>query len=55
MLQRYPAARRALAALAGSISAETMRNLNYQVDVQHRDARQVAAEFVRQLPPADQP
>jgi osmoprotectant transport system substrate-binding protein len=50
MLRRYPAARRALMALAGTISAETMRNLNYQVDVQHRDARQVAAEFLRHLP-----
>jgi osmoprotectant transport system substrate-binding protein len=50
MLQRYPAARRALTALAGTISAETMRNLNYQVDVRHRDTRQVAAEFVQHLP-----
>ena len=49
-LQRYPAARRALIALGGTISAETMRHLNYQVDVQHRDARQVAAEFVQHLP-----
>ena len=55
MLQRYPAARRALMALAGTISAETMRNLNYQVDVQHRDARQVAAEFVQHLPPVGTP
>jgi glycine betaine/choline ABC-type transport system substrate-binding protein len=55
MLQRYPAARRALMALAGTISAETMRNLNYEVDVQHRDARQVALEFVSHLPPAGTP
>jgi osmoprotectant transport system substrate-binding protein len=55
MLRRYPAARRALIALAGTISAETMRNLNYQVDVQHRDARQVAAEFVSHLPPVGKP
>lgn len=54
MLRRYPAARRALDALGGTISAETMRNLNYQVDVQHRDTRQVAAEFLQQrLPPVD--
>ena len=52
MLRRYPAARRALEALAGSISAETMSNMNYQVDVQHRDARQVASEFVQHLRPA---
>lgn len=50
ILRRYPAARRALDALGGTISAETMRNLNYQVDVQHRDARQVAAEFLQHLP-----
>jgi len=50
MLERYPAARRALIALGWTISAETMRNLNYQVDVEHRDARKVAAEFVQHLP-----
>jgi glycine betaine/choline ABC-type transport system substrate-binding protein len=55
MLQRYPAARGALMALAGTISAGTMRNLNYEVDVQHRDVRQVAAEFVRHLPAVSQP
>jgi osmoprotectant transport system substrate-binding protein len=55
MLRRYPAARRALMALRGTISAETMRNLNYQVDVQHRDVRQVAAEFVQHQPLVGRP
>jgi glycine betaine/choline ABC-type transport system substrate-binding protein len=50
-LQRYPAARGALAALAGAIPDSTMRRLNYEVDVRHRDARLVAAEFVQRLAP----
>lgn len=50
-LQRYPAARGALAALAGAIPDTTMRRLNYEVDIRHRDARLVAAEFVQRLAP----
>ena len=50
-LRRYPAARQALLALAGAIPDTTMRRLNYDVDVRHRDARAVATDFVHRLPP----
>jgi osmoprotectant transport system substrate-binding protein len=49
VLQRYPAARAALDALGGAISADVMRDLNFQVDVGHRDVRQVASAFVARL------
>ena len=42
-----PEFREALASLAGRISAEEMRRMNYEVDVGRRDAAVVAAEFVR--------
>ena len=50
-LERFPAARRALLALGGTISAEAMRDMNYQVDVRHQDVKAVAAEFLRQHVP----
>ena len=37
----------ALAALAGKISAEEMQRLNYAVDGQHRDVKEVAHEFLK--------
>jgi osmoprotectant transport system substrate-binding protein len=46
-VQRYPALQSALAALAGKISEQDMRRMNYAVDAQHRDASEVAAEFLR--------
>src|SRR5947207_8111979 len=46
-LARYPEVRAALAALGGRISEEDMRRLNYAVDGQHRDLKQLVAEFLR--------
>jgi len=37
-----------LGALAGAISDEDMRRLNYAVDGEHRDAATVVKEFLRQ-------
>src|SRR5215472_17234720 len=47
-LARYPALRDALAELGGKISEEDMRRLNYAVDGEHRDLKQLVAEFLRQ-------
>jgi glycine betaine/choline ABC-type transport system substrate-binding protein len=46
-LERYPALDAALSRLAGQISDEDMRAMNYAVDAQHRDSRQVAGDFLR--------
>lgn len=46
-LRRHPDVRAALQDLGGLISEEDMRRLNYQVDGQHRDVRQVVQEFRR--------
>ena len=45
-LEANPRLRESLAALAGKISTEAMRNMNYQVDGQHRPVRDVAKEFL---------
>jgi osmoprotectant transport system permease protein len=50
VLLERPAIAQALGDLAGRISDDTMRRLNYEVDVRHRDAAQVAREFVEGLP-----
>jgi len=47
MLSAHPEVAQALAELAGKISDTEMRELNYQVDGKHRDAKQVAAEFLK--------
>lgn len=47
LLVRQPQVASALAALAGKISDDDMRKLNYSVDGQHRDVKEVAAEFLR--------
>lgn len=47
-LRRHPEVGRALDALAGTISDDDMRRLNYAVDGEHRDAGQVVREFLRQ-------
>ncbi len=44
-LQRHPAVRQALAELAGKLSEEEMRRLNYAVDGEHRDVADVVREF----------
>ncbi len=48
MLKEHPEVGKALNALAGVISDEDMRRLNYSVDGQHRDPTAVAREFLRQ-------
>jgi len=47
ILQRYPEVRQALAQLADKISNAEMQQLNYAVDAQHRDVRDVVREFLR--------
>ncbi|HEV2386660.1 MAG TPA: glycine betaine ABC transporter substrate-binding protein [Candidatus Acidoferrales bacterium] len=46
-LERHPELRAALAALAGKVTDEDMRKMNYAVDGEHRDARDVVREFLR--------
>src|SRR5260370_40147849 len=47
-LARYPAVRAALAGLAGKISEQDMRKLNFAIDGQHRDLKQGVSEFLRE-------
>jgi len=46
-LVRYPALRQALAELGGKITEDDMRRLNYAVDGEHRDIKQLVAEFLK--------
>jgi osmoprotectant transport system substrate-binding protein len=46
-LQRHPQVRDALLRLAGKISAEDMRRMNYAVDGEKKDAAAVLREFLR--------
>jgi osmoprotectant transport system substrate-binding protein len=46
-LVRFPEMRGALMELAGRISDEEMRRMNYEVDGEHRDIADVAREFLR--------
>jgi osmoprotectant transport system substrate-binding protein len=48
MLKQHPEVSVALNALAGAISDDDMRRLNYAVDGQHRDVTQVVREFLQQ-------
>jgi osmoprotectant transport system substrate-binding protein len=45
-LRRYPEARAALLELAGKISDQEMRKMNYEVDGEHRDTADVARDFL---------
>lgn len=45
MLARYPEVRTALSALSGMVSDEEMRRLNYLVDGEKRDVKEVVKEF----------
>jgi glycine betaine/choline ABC-type transport system substrate-binding protein len=47
MLALHPEVGKALSELAGKISDDDMRQLNYAVDGQHRDVKQVVREFLR--------
>lgn len=49
LLARHPDVRQILASLGGTIDEARMRRMNYAVDVEKRDVRDVAAEFLRQL------
>jgi osmoprotectant transport system substrate-binding protein len=46
-LKNHPEVRQALDGLAGRVSNEDMRQLNYLVDVKHRDVTDVVREFLR--------
>jgi osmoprotectant transport system substrate-binding protein len=46
VLQEHPEVSQALAALAGEISDQEMQQLNYSVDGQHRDVKEVVREFL---------
>jgi osmoprotectant transport system substrate-binding protein len=46
-LQQHPEVAQAIAALGGKISDQEMRQLNYALDGQHRDVKEVAHEFLR--------
>lgn len=48
MLKNHPEVGAALDALAGAISDDDMRRLNYAVDGQHRDVTVVVREFLKQ-------
>jgi glycine betaine/choline ABC-type transport system substrate-binding protein len=47
MLSHHPGVAQALQGLAGKISDEDMRQLNYALDGQHRDVKEVVTEFLR--------
>ena len=49
ILAKHPDVREALRALGGKISEEKMRRLNYAVDGEHRDVKQVVREFLDSL------
>jgi len=46
-LKEHPEVSQAVAALGGKISDQEMQRLNYALDGQHRDVREVAHEFLR--------
>jgi glycine betaine/choline ABC-type transport system substrate-binding protein len=48
MLKKHPEVGAALGGLAGAISDEDMRRLNYAVDGQHRDVTAMVKEFLQQ-------
>ena len=48
-LRETPGMRDALQELSGKFTNQTMRQLNYQVDGEHRPVSQVAAEFLKEL------
>jgi len=48
-LQKTPGLREALKKLGGKISEDQMRTLNYQVDVEHKDVKQVVRDFLKNI------
>ncbi|HWG58879.1 MAG TPA: glycine betaine ABC transporter substrate-binding protein [Candidatus Acidoferrales bacterium] len=51
-LARHPEIRAAIKALAGKISSEQMRKMNYEMVGRHRDAADIAREFLKRIGPA---
>jgi glycine betaine/choline ABC-type transport system substrate-binding protein len=47
MIARHPEVLQALNELADKISDDEMRQLNYAVDGQHRDVKEVVREFLQ--------
>jgi osmoprotectant transport system substrate-binding protein len=47
VLERHPEITAALNELAGKISDDAMRKMNYAVDGEHRDVKEVVAQFLR--------
>ena len=45
-LLRYPRVRSVLERLAGRISADDMRAMNYAADVEHRDVTEIVRDFL---------
>jgi osmoprotectant transport system substrate-binding protein len=48
-LQKYPEVGKAIQRLANTISDQKMRQMNYQVDGERKDVKQVAADFLKSL------
>jgi osmoprotectant transport system substrate-binding protein len=48
-LRETPGMREALQELSGKFTNQTMQQLNYQVDGEHRPVSQVAAEFLKEM------
>jgi glycine betaine/choline ABC-type transport system substrate-binding protein len=46
-LREHPEVSQAIAKLGGQISDQEMQRLNYALDGEHRDAKDVAREFLR--------
>ena len=46
-LLRYPAMRKALEALAGRITADDMRAMNYAADAEHEDPAAIVRRFLK--------
>ena len=49
VIMKHPEVREALRQLGGKISAEQMRRMNYAVDGQHRDVKDVVREFLKNI------
>ena len=47
LVTKHPEVLSSLNALSGKITDQEMQQLNYEVDGQHRDAKEVVAEFRR--------
>jgi osmoprotectant transport system permease protein len=49
VVMKHPDVREALRQLGGKISAEQMRRMNYAVDGEHRDVKEVVREFLKNI------